>query len=354
MSSLFTTFKLRDLKFRNRIFMSPMCQYSAREGVANEWHAVHLGSRAVGGAGLVMVEATAIVPEGRITPACLGLWSDEQVRALAPVAAFAKSQGAVPAIQLAHAGRKAATNLPWLGGAPVGEKDGGWPTVAPSAVPFATGYSVPRALSHDEIGGVVAAFKHAASNALKAGFDIVEIHMAHGYLLHTFLSALSNHRTDEYGGSLENRMRLPLHVAREVRALWPQHLPVFVRISATDWMDGGWDIAQSIVLVQALKKCGIDLIDCSTGGLVSNAMIPVAPGFQVPFSARIRAEVGIATGAVGLITDAQQADAVITSGEADVVLLGRELLRNPYWPLHAAKTLGVDVTWPHQYARAKI
>jgi 2,4-dienoyl-CoA reductase-like NADH-dependent reductase (Old Yellow Enzyme family) len=353
MAQLFSPLRLRELTFRNRVFVSPMCQYSAIDGLANDWHLVHLGSRAVGGAGLVMAEASGIVPEGRITPACLGIWSDAHARAFAPIVGFLKANGAVPGIQLAHAGRKASTDLPWKGGKPLAAGQGAWQTVAPSAIPVGPGYPVPRALTGVEIDRVVSQFVDAARRALAAGFEVVELHMAHGYLLHEFLSPLSNHRTDEYGGSLENRVRLPVRVARAVREFWPAERPVFARISASDWMPGGWDLPQSIELARRLKDAGIDLIDCSSGGLVPDARIPAGPGYQTPFATAIRREAGIATGAVGLITNAVQAEQIIATGLADVVLLARELLRNPYWPLHAARQLGADIPWPNQYLRAK-
>jgi 2,4-dienoyl-CoA reductase-like NADH-dependent reductase (Old Yellow Enzyme family) len=353
MSKLFTPFKLRGTEFKNRIFVSPMCQYSCVDGMPNNWHLVHLGSRAVGGAGLVMVEATGVTADGRISPADMGIWNDQQADALAIIANFIAEQGAVPAIQLAHAGRKASTAVPWQGNSAVKPEQGGWQVVAPSAIAFSDTYPMPRALAEKELAGVVSSFVEAAKRALKAGFKVVEIHMAHGYLLHQFLSPLSNQRTDAYGGSLENRARLPLQVAREVRKVWPQNLPLFVRISATDWVEGGWDLPQSITLCRWLKEIGIDLIDCSTGGLVGDAKIPVAPGFQVPFASAIRKEAGLAVGAVGLITDAKQAEEILTSEFADVVFLARELLRDPYWPLHAAKILQTDIAWSAQYARAK-
>lgn len=353
MSKLFSRFKLRGLEFRNRIFVSPMCQYSAQDGMADTWHLVHLGSRAVGGAGLVMVEAAAVVPEGRISPYDIGLWSGSHAEALAPIARFIREQGAVPAIQLAHAGRKASTDAPWLSRSPLGPEQGGWEVVAPSAIPFAPGSPLPRELAEAELGGIVTHFADAAKRCLAAGFQVAEIHMAHGYLLHQFLSPLTNRRDDAYGGSLENRTRLPLQVARAVREVWPQDLPVFVRISATDWVEGGWDLAQSLQLCHSLKEAGVDLIDCSTGGLTADAQIPVGPGFQTPFATTIRQEVGVAVGAVGLITEAVQAEQVVATGLADAVLLARELLRDPYWPLHAARALGVDVPWPPQYQRAK-
>jgi 2,4-dienoyl-CoA reductase-like NADH-dependent reductase (Old Yellow Enzyme family) len=352
-SRLFSSLRLRELEFRNRIFVSPMCQYSCRDGLANTWHLVHLGARAVGGAGLVMVEATAVTPEGRITPSDLGLWSDAHTEALRPIARFIKEQGAVPAIQLAHAGRKASFDVPWKGGGALPAASGGWQPLAPSALAFAPGAPQPRALAGAELDALVQQFVDAAGRAQAAGFEVVEIHMAHGYLLHEFLSPLSNQRTDDYGGELANRARLPRRVAEAVRACWPATLPVFVRISASDWVEGGWDLAQSIQLSRWLKDAGIDLIDCSSGGLVPNARIPAGPGFQTPFATAIRAQVGIATGAVGFITEATQAEQIVATGLADVVFLARELLRDPYWPLHAARQLGVDLAWPLQYERAK-
>lgn len=353
MARLFSEFKLREQTFRNRIFVSPMCQYSATDGVPNTWHLVHLGARAVGGAGLVMVEATGVCPEGRISPYDLGLWNDAQRDAFKPIAAFIKEQGAVAAIQLAHAGRKGSTDAPWISSKALAPAEGGWVPHAPSALPFGPGSPVPHALTHDEIAEVVSQFVAATARAREAGFDVVEIHMAHGYLLHEFLSPLSNRRADEYGGSLDNRMRLPLAVAQAVRAAWPKHLPVFVRISATDWVDGGWDLAQSVELSKKLKEIGIDLIDCSSGALTPDAKIPFAPGFQVPFAAEIRKQVGIATGAVGLITEPYQAEEIVSNGLADVVLLARQFLRDPYWPLRAALRLNADIQWPRQYLRAK-
>ena len=353
MSKLFSRFKLRELEFKNRIFVSPMCQYSAQDGMADTWHMVHLGSRAVGGAGLVMVEATAVVPEGRISPYDMGIWSDRHAEALAPIARFILDQGAVPGIQLAHAGRKASADAPWLSRNALGAENGGWQVVAPSAVPFSPGSPLPRELSEAEMDALVGAFAAAAKRSLAAGFEVVEIHMAHGYLLHEFLSPLSNHRKDAYGGSLENRARLPLRVAKAVREEWPQNLPMFVRISATDWVEGGWDLAQSLQLCRWLKEAGIDLIDCSSGGMTPDAKIPAGPGFQTPFAAAIRQELGIAVGAVGLITAPVQAEQIVATGSADAVFLARELLRDPYWPLHAAKILGAEVQWPMQYERAK-
>lgn len=353
MSKLFSSFKLRGAEFRNRIFVAPMCQYSALDGLADTWHLVHLGSRATGGAGLVMVEATAVCAEGRISPYDLGLWNDRQAEALAPIACFIGEQGAVPAIQLAHAGRKAATDAPWLSGGPLKPGEGGWQVVAPSAVPFSHASPMPRELAAAELDAVVGSFVAAAKRALTAGFKVAEIHMAHGYLLHQFLSPLTNRRSDACGGSLENRMRLPLQVAQAVREVWPQELPLFVRISATDWVEGGWDLQQSIELCRRLKEIGVDFIDCSTAGLTPDAKIPAGPGFQTPFATAIRNETGIAVGTVGLITEPAQAEQIVATGLADVVLLARELLRDPYWPLHAARALGADVQWPRQYLRAK-
>lgn len=354
MSQLFSQLKIGDIRFRNRIFISPMCQYSSQDGMPNDWHVVHLGSRAIGGAGMVMVEATGVTPEGRISPGDTGIWSDAHAQAFARISQFILEHGAVPAIQLAHAGRKGSTDLPWHGGEAVAESAGGWIPVAPSAIAFSDTYPMPKAMTHADIDHAVEAFVSAAQRALDAGFQCIEVHMAHGYLLHEFLSPLSNQRDDEYGGSLENRMRLPLRIAKAVREVWPAKLPYFVRISATDWMENGWDLEQSLALCHQLKAIGVDLIDCSSGGLVPNANIPAGPGFQTPFAERIRHEVGMATGAVGLITSPQQAEHILRTGQADVVFLARELLRDPYWPLHAAKQLGVDVQWPVQYQRAKI
>lgn len=352
MSELFSVLSLRGLEFRNRVFVSPMCQYSSRDGLANEWHMVHLGSRAVGGAALVCAEATAVSPEGRISPGDAGLWSDAHAEAFAPVAAFIKSQGSVAAVQLAHAGRKASTDLPWRGGRPLGEDDGGWQTLAPSALAFAEGQPVPREMSAEDLDAVVSQFRDAASRSLAAGFEVVELHMAHGYLLHEFLSPLSNRREDDYGGGFENRVRFPLQVTEAVRDVWPERLPLFVRISATDWAEGGWDLEQSVEFSKMLKAAGVDLIDCSSGGLVPGVKIPVGPGYQVPFAAAVRERAGIATGAVGMITEAHQAEEIIAGGEADAVLLARAMLRDPYWTLRAAKALGVKADWPVQYGRA--
>ena len=350
---LFSPLTLGELTIRNRIFVSPMCQYSSDNGLPTDWHMVHLGSRAVGGAGLVMVEATAVSPEGRISPHDSGIWSDQHARAFAPIARFVESQGAAPAIQLAHAGRKASTARPWEGHAEVPVSGGGWQTIAPSAIPFNDVYPKPRAMTQDDIEMVLRQFVDATHRSVAAGFRVIELHMAHGYLLHEFLSPLSNHRTDDFGGSLENRMRFPLQVAQAVRKAWPAQRPLFVRISASDWVEGGWDLPQSIRFCGELHKIGIDLIDCSSGGLAAHAKIPLSPGYQVHFAQAIRRQVGIATGAVGLITDPKQADEIIAGGKADAILLARAMLRDPYWPLHAAQALGVDVRWPIQYERAK-
>jgi 2,4-dienoyl-CoA reductase-like NADH-dependent reductase (Old Yellow Enzyme family) len=350
--NLFTPLTIRDITFRNRIGVSPMCQYSSRDGFAHDWHLIHLGSRAAGGAGLVMVEATAVEARGRITPGDVGLWKDEHIAPLARIAAFVKQQGAVPGIQLAHAGRKGSCHTPWNSGAPIPQSEGGWQTVAPSAVPFAPTDPIPAALDRAEIAALPALFADATRRALTAGFEVVEIHAAHGYLLHEFLSPLSNLRTDDYGGSFANRIRLLLEVTDAMRAVWPERLPLFVRISATDWKEGGWTADDSVRLAAELRGRGVDLIDCSSGGLASDAKIQPAPGFQVPFAERIRRETGILTAAVGLITEPQQADAILREGRADLVLLARQFLRDPYWPLHAAQALGIDTTPPVQYLRA--
>jgi 2,4-dienoyl-CoA reductase-like NADH-dependent reductase (Old Yellow Enzyme family) len=349
---LFTELKQRSVTFRNRIAVSPMCQYSSTDGFANDWHLVHLGSRAAGGAGAVIMEATAVEARGRISPQDQGIWKDEHVEFLTRIAAFVKSQGAVAGIQLAHAGRKASTRRPWEGGKPIAPADGGWPTVAPSAVPFSEGDPAPAALSKAEIAALVDSFAIAAKRALRAGFRLLELHYAHGYLAHEFLSPLSNRRTDEYGGSFENRIRFSSEVAHAVREAWPQDLPLWVRISATDWVEGGWDIDQSVELSRRLRALGIDLIDCSSGGLSPAQRIPLGPGYQAPFAERIRREAEIATGAVGLITEPEEAEELVRSGKADIVLLAREFLRDPYFPLHAAKALGTAQKAPDQYLRA--
>ena len=350
---LFQPLAVRSVTLRNRIGVSPMCQYSAADGVANDWHHVHLGSRAVGGAGLVIVEATAVAPEGRITPGCLGLWDDKHIAPLAHIAAFVKEHGAVAGIQIAHAGRKASADLPWQGGAHLSETQGGWPTIAPSAIPFGGDLpKVPHAMTLADIARVQNNFVTAAQRALAAGFEWLELHAAHGYLFNEFLSPLANHRTDQYGGSLENRMRLVLDTTRAVRQVWPDKLPLAVRISAIDWRDDGWQIEDSVILAKLLKAEGVDLIDTSSGGLVPDAKITVRPGYQVPFAEQIRQEAGILTAAVGFITEPQQADDIVRRGQADVVLLARQMLVDPYWPAHAAKALGYKPPPPKQYARA--
>jgi len=353
-SHLFDPFPLRGVTLRNRIGVSPMCQYSAQDGFANDWHLVHLGSRASGGAALVIAEATAVEARGRISPQDLGLWNDAQIEMLARITTFIKSQGAVPAIQLAHAGRKASTARPWEGGGPVGADQGGWQPVGASAIPFAATYPTPTELSTQDVGAIGHAFRDAAVRAHDAGFDWVEIHAAHGYLLHSFLSPLSNQRTDRYGGSFDNRIRLLLETAQTMRSVWPEAKPLTVRISCTDWVEGGWTLEESIELARRLKDAGVDLIDCSSGGSSPSAMAPVGAGYQTPFAERIRREAGIPTAAVGLITQPMQADEIIRNGRADVVLLARELLRDPYWPLHAAQTLHQrdHAPLPPQYARA--
>jgi 2,4-dienoyl-CoA reductase-like NADH-dependent reductase (Old Yellow Enzyme family) len=354
-ASLFTPFPLRSLTLANRIIVSPMCQYSSEDGFATDWHLVHLGSTAVGGAALVMTEAAAVTPEGRISPHDLGIWKDEHVDALARATRFVDAQGAIAGIQLAHAGRKASVNAPWLGSAALDESEGGWrPIFAPSAIPFSEKTPVPVAMSRDDIARTVQDFRAAAVRALAAGFRVIELHGAHGYLLHEFLSPVSNHRTDEYGGSFENRIRFLLEVTDAVRSVWPDALPLFVRISATDWVEGGWDIEQSVALTRILVDHGVDLVDCSSGGNVSGVHIATGPGYQVPFAERIRRDTPMPSGAVGMITDPHQADEIIRSGKADVVILARELLRDPHWPLRAARELGVSVKWPVQYERAKL
>lgn len=353
MPGLFDELTLRSLTLRNRIAVSPMCQYSCIDGMANDWHFVHLSSRAVGGAALVFTEATAVTADGRISPWDLGIWTDAQRDALAPIVAFIASQGAAAGIQLAHAGRKGSVRRPWDTPGVVPESEGGWTRIdAPSAIAFSNETLLPHAMTEAEIAGVVAEFVAAAHRAYVAGFHVIELHAAHGYLLHEFLSPLSNTRTDRYGGSFENRTRIVREVATAVRAVWPETHPLFARISATDWTEGGWDLPQSIELARALKECGVDLIDASSGGNVAAARIPLGPGYQTPFAEAIRREAGIATGAVGLITEAVQAEHVIRTGQADMVLLARELLRDPYWPMRAARELGQTISWPAQYLRA--
>ncbi len=354
MSKLFSPLTIKDVTFRNRITVSPMCQYSSEDGFANDWHLVHLGSRAVGGAGLIMQEATAVSPEGRITPADMGLYKEEHVAKLQAITAFIQAQGAVAGIQLAHAGRKGSHQLPWAGGRQLSaDAPESWRTVAPQAIPFALGEEAPEALDLAGIQKVIDDFRLAADRARRAGYQVVEIHAAHGYLLHEFLSPLSNQRTDAYGGSFDNRIRLLLEIIEAVQTVWPATLPLFVRISASDWTPGGWDEYDSVQLAAVLKATGVDLIDCSSGGNMPGVKIPVGPGYQVPFAEKIRQETGILTGAVGMIVDAQQAEDILQRGQADLIFMARESLRDPYFPLHAAKQLGDEVVWPVQYERAR-
>jgi 2,4-dienoyl-CoA reductase-like NADH-dependent reductase (Old Yellow Enzyme family) len=349
---LFDELTIRDLTLRNRIVVSPMCQYSSTDGFATDWHLVHLGSRAVGGASLVFTEAAAVSPEGRISPQDLGIYKDEHVGQLTRITRFLREQGSIPGIQLAHAGRKGSTVRPWEGSGAVPESKGGWKPVAPSAIPFSEAYAKPVALDENGIRGVVKSFANAAQRALEAGFQVIEIHSAHGYLLHEFLSPISNKRTDSYGGSLENRCRLLCEVVAAIRGVWPPGYPLFVRISATDWIDGGWDLEQSVELAKKIAPLGVDLIDCSSGGIAPGANIPIRAGYKVPFAQEIRYETKIMTGAVGLITSARQADTILREENADVVILAREFLRQPYWPLQVASDLGFSVPWPVQYLRA--
>jgi 2,4-dienoyl-CoA reductase-like NADH-dependent reductase (Old Yellow Enzyme family) len=352
MSKLFSPLTIKNITLKNRIVMSPMCQYSATDGFANDWHLVHLGSRAAGGTGLIITEATAVSPEGRITPGDIGLWSDEHINALSRIVNFIHLQGSVAAIQLAHAGRKASCSVPAEGGNQLSQKQGGWQTVAPGDIPFIAADRVPESLDKAGIRKVVSDFREAARRAHTAGFKVVEIHSAHGYLLHEFMSPLSNQRTDEYGGSFENRIRLLLQIINAVQSVWPARNPLFVRISSTDWIEGGWTIEESRELANILKDMGADLIDCSSGGNVYNAQIPAGPGYQVPFSEALR-KTGIMTGAVGFITTAGQAESILQEGKADLVFFGRELLRNPYFPLLAARELEDIIRWPVQYLRSK-
>lgn len=353
MSYLFSPLAIRGIELKNRIIVSPMCQYSAVDGYANDWHLVHLGSRAVGGASLVITEATAVSPEGRISPDDLGIWKDEHIEGLKRITAFVRQQNAFAGIQLAHAGRKASTTAPWKGNNQISIADGGWQTVAPSALAYRGQDMLPQALTEEDIRKVVVDFKAAAGRAVTAGFDVIEIHAAHGYLLHQFMSPLSNRREDQYGGSFGNRIRLLLEVVAAIRSEIKEPVPLFVRISATDWAEGGWDIAQSVQLAGLLKLTGVDLIDVSTGALVTGVRIPIYPGYQVPFAEQVRKETGILTGAVGLITTAQQAEDILKEGKADAVFMARELLRDPYFPIHAAAALGEDPYYPPQYERAK-
>jgi 2,4-dienoyl-CoA reductase-like NADH-dependent reductase (Old Yellow Enzyme family) len=353
MTHLFDPLAIRDITFANRVFVSPMCQYSSTDGYANDWHFVHLGSRATGGAGLVLTEATAVLPEGRISPQDLGIWRDDHVEPLIRIARFIHEQGSVAGMQLGHAGRKASTYAPWAGQGMIPENKGGWNNVvAPSALAFTDDYPMPQALSIDGIKNIVSAFAAAARRACEAGFRVIEIHAAHGYLIQEFLSPLSNQRTDAYGGSFENRTRVLREIVAAVRGSWPEGAPLFVRISATDWIDGGWDIEQSVELARQLKQLGVDLIDCSSGGNAEHAKMPVGAGYQTPFAEQIRGEANILTGAVGMITSPIQAEHIMVTGQADAVLVARELLRDPYWPLRAARELGQPISWPVQYLRA--
>jgi 2,4-dienoyl-CoA reductase-like NADH-dependent reductase (Old Yellow Enzyme family) len=352
---LFSPLSLRGVTLKNRIALSPMCQYSAEEGRAATWHLVHYGGQALGGAGLIITEATAVLPEGRISPQDLGIWEDGQVESQARVTEFIHREGAVAGIQLAHAGRKASTSRPWEGGTPIGPEEGGWrPVRGASPLPFGPGYPTPAALEKDELAAIVDAFAGGAKRALRAGFRVVEIHGAHGYLLHSFLSPLSNHREDEYGGSFENRTRLLREVVEAVRDVWPNELPLLLRISCTDWMEGGWGPDDAVALARTVAPMGVDLVDCSAGGLHPAQAPPLGPGFQVPFAQKVREEGKIPTGAVGLITEPAQADQIIRTGQADLVLLGRLLLRDPHWPLRAAGELGHTVEWPAQYRRGQV
>jgi len=352
-SKLFSPLRIKGLTFKNRIAISPMCQYSATDGFANDWHLIHLGSRAAGGAALIIQEATAVSPEGRISPGDLGLWKDEHIEKMQAINQFILSQNAIPGIQLAHAGRKASVSEPWNGNKKMDEKNGGWETVAPSAIGYHANEKPPIDLDKTGIQKVISDFKSATKRAVQAGFQLVEIHAAHGYLLHQFMSPLSNSRTDEYGGSFENRIRLTLEVIEAVQSEWPKDLPLFIRISATDWADGGWNTEESVQFSKIVKEMGIDLIDVSSGGLVSHQKIPLGASYQVPFAERIKKETGILTGAVGLITEAIQAEEIVATEQADLVLFARESLRDPYLGLNFAKELGADVPWPKQYERAK-
>ncbi|MGE5322725.1 MAG: NADH:flavin oxidoreductase/NADH oxidase [Actinomycetota bacterium] len=355
MAHLFEPLRLRGIDLQNRILVSPMCQYSSVDGLANDWHFVHLGSRAVGHAAAVLTEASAVTSDGRISPDDLGIWDDAHIEPLRRIFSFIEQQGSAPGMQLAHAGRKASTSAPWKGGKPLSAEQGGWsPILGPSALAFADGYQTPRELTKAEIAGVVEAFARAAQRAEAAGAKIIELHGAHGYLLHSFLSPLSNHRTDEYGGPFVNRIRMVCEVVDAVRKVWPEKYPLFLRISATDWTEGGWTVEDSVALARNLQSHGVDLFDCSSGGNVASARIPAGPGYQVEFAERVRREGGVRTGAVGMITEPAQADQIVRSGQADVVFLARQFLREPYWPLLAARSLGHDIAWPPQYERARL
>lgn len=353
-SHLFSSYKLRDVEFPNRLFVAPMCQYSSKDGMPSDWHLVHLGTRAIGGAGMVMTEAAAVNPKGRISPGDAGIWNDGQLEAWKPITSFISENGSVPCIQIAHAGRKASRDKPWLGSGFISPEDGGWQPVGASAVPFDDGWATPDELTDSDIDALVNDWRDAARRSLEAGFKVLELHFAHGYLAHTFLSPLSNHREDSYGGNAENRARFPLRVVDAVREVWPESLPLMVRISATDWVEGsGWDVPDAVKFSKSLKEHGVDLVDCSSGGVSPDQQMVLKAGYQVPFADSVRSGAGVPTGAVGLITEAEQAEEVLQAGQADVIFLARELLRNPYWPLHAAIALGDDTPWPPQYVRSK-
>ncbi|MDQ6762037.1 MAG: NADPH dehydrogenase NamA [Bacteroidota bacterium] len=353
MALLFEPLKIRNVEVKNRLVVSPMCEYSSEDGFANDWHLVHLGSRAVGGAGLVFTEATAVSPEGRITPDDLGIWKDEHVEFLKRITTFVSKNGAVPGIQLAHAGRKASHFSPWKGGKALSENEGAWETLAPSALAFKEGEPLPKEMSKDDIHKLIKDFSDATKRAMAAGFKVIEIHAAHGYLINEFLSPLSNKRTDEYGGSFENRIRILLDIVAAIREVIKEATPLFVRISASDWVSGGWSGDDSVALANVLKAKSVDLIDCSSGGVSHEQKIPVKPLYQVPFSEKIKIETGMLTGAVGLITTAEEAENILQNKQADLIIMARQFLREPYFPLHAASDLNVDVTWPVQYERAK-
>jgi 2,4-dienoyl-CoA reductase-like NADH-dependent reductase (Old Yellow Enzyme family) len=352
-ATLFTPLQIKDITFKNRIAIAPMCQYSSVDGFANDWHLVHLGSRAIGGVSLIIQEATAVSPEGRISPEDLGIWKAEHIEKLQQINKFISDQNAIPGIQLAHAGRKASVSAPWNGNKKLDTTQGGWQTVAPSAIGYHDNEATPLAMDSEAIQKVISDFKDATKRAVQAGYKVVEIHAAHGYLLHQFLSPLSNVRTDNYGGSFENRIRLTLEVVEAVQTEWPSNLPLFVRISATDWADGGWNVEESVALSKILKEKGVDLIDVSSGALVSHQKIPVGPNYQVPFADQIKSEAGILTGAVGLITEAKQAEEIVATGKADIVLFARESLRDPNLALTFAHDLEAEIKWPKQYERAK-
>ena len=353
MSLLFSPWQLRDVTARNRIVVSPMCEYSCVDGVAKAWHLVHMGSRAVGGAGIVFAEATAVTPRGRISPADLGLWSSAHRNALAPIAEFVREQGAVAGIQIAHAGRKASTSPPWLGSKHLSPAEGGWESMAPSAIPFNESWPPPQELTIEGVADVRQAFVASARFAQEAGFDLLEVHGAHGYLIHEFLSPLSNKRADRYGGSFDNRTHFVLELVAAVREVWPERKPLWMRLSCTDWVEGGWDVEETVALAKLLVERGVDAIDCSSGGLDMRQQIPLGPGYQVPFAERLRREAGIATVAVGMIEDPEHAESILREGRADGICMARAFLRDPYWPLHAARALGEEVAWPVQYLRAK-